>query len=253
VGGADAAAPPLGAYPEAGALRPLAERLLLPGAGDAPAADGGAPGPVEAASLLRVLAAAPRLPAAGWDAPARRLLLRPAARGAAPAAAAPAARLPASSLACTAGGGDPGAALRMAALEFVLAHAHAPALGLASVLDQALLPAAFAALPLPCRAAALRALPAAARALPASRAAPLLQGLPALLPPAPWGAGGTAGGAGAAAPALEAAALEAAAWEGLRGLVAALAARDGTIIAKVGARRLGAWCWSLRDLGPLRP
>ena len=221
--------PPLAAYPADGALRPLAERLLMPGCGDGPdtpppplplsedsdgdsgrgareaAAPSPPPGPVEAAALLRVLAAAPRLPAAGWDGVCRRLLLRP------PAAVDAARR----------------EALQQAALRLALAHAHVAPLGLSAVVDQALMPAAFAQLPPACRAALLRRLPDAVRCLPANRAAPLLQSLPAL--------------ASSSADAAVAAELEAAAWDGLAALCRCLSARDAAVASKgVVAPLLGA-------------
>jgi len=241
------AAPPLSAYPEGGALRPLAERLLMPNSGEesgaaaaAAAADAGPPlvappaatfgdgsvpasvppGPVEAASLLRVLAAAPRLPAAGWEAVCRRLLLRPAA--------------------ATAAGWQHETAvpLRLAALDLVLSHAHVTALGLTSLLDHALMPTAFAQLPVACRALLLRRIPDAVRCLPANRAGPLLQGLASLVPEA------GSGGGGASAAGSEVGVLQVAAWEGLRGLCGCLAGKDAAIISKVRFEQgLGGGAW----------
>ncbi|KAI8466909.1 MAG: hypothetical protein J3K34DRAFT_524154 [Monoraphidium minutum] len=229
-GGGGGDAPPLAAYPEDGALRPLAERLLLPGSGEC---GGESLGPVEAASLLRVLAAAPRLPTAGWE-PLLRRLLRPAAPG---------------------GGGAPGwragagCALHCAALDLALRHSgRAPQLGLAPPLDAALMPAAFSQLPAPARALLLRAAPDAVRCLPANRAAPLLQGLPGMVPRLPRGGGG-----GGAAP-EEAAALGVAAWDGLRALCGCLSARDASISSKGVAQPLLAAIASLAErLPPLPP
>ncbi len=205
-GSGAAQASPLSAYPEDGALRPLAERLLLPGSGEEAAPQAGAPskdaapGAIEATSLLRVLTAAPRLPAAGWEPVCRRLLRR----GAGGAAAA-----------------QVQLRLQLAALDLALTHAHVTALGFASLLDHLLMPTAFAQLPAPCRAALLRRLPDAVRCLPANRAGPLLQVL-----------AGLAAGEGGAGDAAD---LAVSAWEGMRGMCAQLAAKDPAIVSKVRA------------------
>lgn len=227
-GGDGSQLPLLSAYPEDGALRPLAERVLVPGSGEQQLPQGATPRTanvpvavhlppnlVETASLLRVLSAAPRLPAAGWETLCRRLLRSPPSHVAA------------------GGGGvaevsewqtDASAALRLAVLDLVLTQSlRAESLGMASVLDHAMMPAAFGQLPSTCQVLLLRRLPDAIRCLPANRAGPLLQALPGL---APMGRGVQAAGVD----------LQVAAWEGLTGLCCCIGEKDASIVSKV--------CWT---------
>lgn len=207
---AEAALVPLVAYPQDGAMRPLAEAALaLAG----PQQQQQHLPPLRAAAVLAALARAPRLPSgADWAGLCRTLLLSSSSR-------------------------DERADrdLQRAALHLALAHApRSPQLGLAAVLGAAVAsPAAFAALGgggsgggNVLRADLLRALPVLARVLPPNRVAPLVLSVPDL---AAVEREQVVGGG------LSSARLAVAGWDGLAGLCRLHAARDPVIAGNPAA------------------
>jgi hypothetical protein len=240
---------PLNAYPAAGALRVLVEALTAapatvtealaslqgskafntPGGASA-SVTGATSALLNAASLLRTLAGAPRLPATDVGGPARSLLQTACS---VTASSGQQQQLQSSSSSAESSLHSASVEVQVAVIRLAFAHGRYPPTGLTTLVDHLISPQGFSALSAPAKAALLADMQAALACLAPSRAAPAVTQLVTLALTDHTRSTPTTQSQPAATSLVDRFQLQAALWAGLTGIatMAAQAGKKGGAVA----------------------